>query len=839
MRGTRNYALFLSECEALKLSPIRIPESLSQATDRLMKTLQEQILATLAAVDRPGNYCANGVVPFVLPGLEVAGLGPVALPLNESAAKELIGRCHQAPYGKGTATVVDTKVRKVWELDPGQFELLNPEWSTCMGRVTDAVREHLGLKEQKLEAQLYKLLIYETGGFFLPHKDGEKVDRMVATVVVGLPSRHAGGELLVRHAGAESVIRFDDPAQQYAVQYAAFYADCEHEVKPLRSGYRLCLVYNLVLSGSSPQKLQAPDFASQTKQLTSLLQKWKASKQTKKLAFGLSYEYSEDGLSPENLKGEDRTLAEVIICAAENAGCRATIGLLTLWESGSATSDGDDYYGRYSRYHDDDEDENQDDDGSVYTMVDVDDHSLTANDWVGLDGTRPSFGSLSFDEKEVVSQQPIKQTKPEEEFEGYTGNAGMTLQRWYRQAIVAIWPNETHYRVICGAGTGSSVTELFRMANQIPELSGDDQLRHRIECRRFGVAILSKWRSEYADLIGAKRISAANRMLKALSRIGSRGLVLKFLQKIAPNDPLLTNARRLARLCGRFGWSACDAGLTAIFEQKEPRRLNRNAALLHALCRHADRDKLKLRICEKLTDMMLQVVLTWSMQIKIDHWEDRKVDAANLLKHLLKSQCFLDDSDRLAKTLELIQQLREKFDPVAVQIPVACALPPFLTQHRPKNMQAVENWLNALQALLEQRTAEEPQPPADFAREPVIVCTCANCKSINTFLTAPEAKEFAFRARQDLRGHVEQNIRQYKADLSTVTIRKGSPQTLLCTKTNESWKIRHATWVGDGKSLGIIRDFISLVCESPAAKTSNAKKKSGASKASTKLSRKK
>jgi len=802
-----------------------------------MKTLHEQMLATLAAVDRPGNYFASGTVPLILPGLEVAGLGPVALPLTANAAKELIACCHQAPYGKGTETVVDTKVRKVWELDPGQFELLNPEWPGCVERVTDAVREHLGLKEQILDAQLYKLLIYETGGFFLPHKDGEKVDRMVATLIVGLPSKHAGGELLVRHAGAESVIRFDGPAQQYALQYAAFYADCEHEVKPLQSGYRLCLVYNLVLSGSSREQLRAPNFAEQTTQLTALLRNWKAAKQTEKLAFGLSHEYSKDGLSPQNLKGEDRTLAEVITSAAENAGCRATIGLLTLWECGSASSDGDDGYDRYSRrsrYYDDDSDDDDDNSDGVYTMLDVDDASLTASDWIGLDGIRPRFGKLSFEEKEIVSQWPIKQTTPEEEFEGYTGNAGMTLQRWYRQAVVAIWPNESHYCVICNAGTGASVAELCRMADQIPGLSGDEKLQHRIECRRFGVAIISKWKSGHDVTVGDKRVSEANQMLKALSRIGSRGLVQKFLRKIVPTEPLLTNAQRLARLCGRFGWSACDTGLSVIFEQKEPPRLNRNATLLHALCRHSDQDQAKIAICEKLTDMMLQAVITWATQIKFDHWDDRNVKAADLMRHLFKSQCLLDDDGRLAKTLELIQQFTEKFNPVAVQIPVASELLPFLTKHRPKNIQPIQNWLNSLQTLLEQRTAEEPQPPADFAREAVIVCTCANCKSMNTFLEAPAEKQFPLRVRQDLRNHVEQNIRQYKADLSTITIRQGSPQTLLCTKTNASWEFRHETWRHDCESLSIIRKILTLLNAAPATKTSSVKKKPGTTKRSSK-----
>ena len=797
-----------------------------------MKTFQDEMLATLAAVDRPGNYFASGTVPLILPGLEVAGLGPVALPLTANAAKELIACCHQAPYGKGTETVVDTKVRKVWELDPGQFELLNPEWPGCVERVTDAVREHLGLKEQILDAQLYKLLIYEKGGFFLPHKDGEKVDRMVATLVVGLPSKHAGGELLVRHAGAESVIRFDDPAQQYALQYAAFYADCEHEVKPLQSGYRLCLVYNLVLSGRSQEKLQAPDFAAQTSQLTALMLKWKSSKQTEKLAFGLSYEYSKDGLSPENLKGEDRTLAEVITSAAEQAGCRATIGLLTLWECGSA--DGDDGYDRYCRYDDDDEDDGQSDGDGVHTMLEVHEDSLTASDWVQLDGTRPKFGTLTFDEKEFVSQQTIKETTPEEEFEGYTGNAGMTLQRWYRHAVIGVWPNESHYRVICGAGTGSAVSELYRMAEQISGLSGDEKLKHRMECRRFGVAIISKWRSGHDVTVGDKRISAANLMLKALSRIGSRRLVQRFLQKIAPTEQLLTDVRRLARLCQRFGWSACDTGLTAIFEQQEPRRLNGKATLLLALCEYPDKDKVKLAICEKLTDMMLQSIHTWGMQIKFDHWEDSRVNALNLLLHLIKSQCGLDDDVRLAKTMELVQQLKEKFDPVTVQIPVARELLSFLSKHRPKNMQPIENWLRSLQMLLEQRTAVEPQTPEDFVREAVLLCTCANCKSVNNFLTKPDEQTFPLRVRQDLRNHVDANIRKYKADLSTMTIRQGSPQTLLCTKTTASWEFRHETWRQDCESLTIIRKILKLLKAAPATKVSSVKKKPGTTKLSSK-----
>jgi len=115
-----------------------------------MKTLQTQILETLAAVDRPGNYCASGTESLVLPELEVEGVGEISLPLTAKVAKELIACCHQAPYGTGTETVVDTNVRKVRELDPGQFKLLNPEWPNCVDRITDAVhRKRCCVRRQK------------------------------------------------------------------------------------------------------------------------------------------------------------------------------------------------------------------------------------------------------------------------------------------------------------------------------------------------------------------------------------------------------------------------------------------------------------------------------------------------------------------------------------------------------------------------------------------------------------------------------------------------------------------------------------------------------------------
>ena len=69
---------------------------------------------------------------------------------------------------------------------------------------------------------------------------------MFATLVIVLPSEHEGGDLIVRHVGRE--VTYDQhPRDPSDIAYAAFYADCVHEVRPVASGYRATLVYSLRL----------------------------------------------------------------------------------------------------------------------------------------------------------------------------------------------------------------------------------------------------------------------------------------------------------------------------------------------------------------------------------------------------------------------------------------------------------------------------------------------------------------------------------------------------------------------------------------------------------------
>ncbi len=232
-------------------------------------------------------------------------------------AKELIGGCHVAPYGKGTQTLVDKRMRDTLELNPEEFHL-SDAWNAAITETVRGAAEALGLPGEQMEARLYKLLVYEKGGFFLPHRDSEKHDRMVASLIVVLPNPFEGGELVVRHGAGEETLRFTEAAHGQAPCYAAFYADCEHEVHRVTRGMRVCLAYNLVLK-AAPHSAGKPVAADDP--VARAMRSWGHAQPGEPLVFALDHHYSQRGLKLDLLKGTDRQLADTVVAAAEKADC--------------------------------------------------------------------------------------------------------------------------------------------------------------------------------------------------------------------------------------------------------------------------------------------------------------------------------------------------------------------------------------------------------------------------------------------------------------------------------------------------------------------------------------
>ena len=199
----------------------------------------------LAGVKRAGDFVVHGRLELQMPKVEIEGVGVLSFPVPDTQIAALIQQAVRAPFGRGEETILDPSVRKVWQLPPERVRIGGKSWAASFDGIMDRVAAGLGCERDAVTPELYKLLIYDEGGFFQAHRDTEKAGGMFGTLVMVLPSAHRGGELVVRHAGREVVVDLSG-GEVSEIAFAAFYADCEHEVRPIASGHRVCLIFNLI-----------------------------------------------------------------------------------------------------------------------------------------------------------------------------------------------------------------------------------------------------------------------------------------------------------------------------------------------------------------------------------------------------------------------------------------------------------------------------------------------------------------------------------------------------------------------------------------------------------------
>ena len=297
--------------------------------------------ALLSRVRQPGDFFVSGTMEMPMPRIEVEGAGVLSFPVPDAQIAAIVGKAERAPYGRGRDTIVDTSVRNVWQIAPGKIKISGKSWAANFEAILSKVRAGLGCGDAMVSAELYKLLVYDRGGFFLAHRDTEKRAGMFGTLVVTLPSAHRGGELRIRHSGREVTVETNilDPSE---LSYVAFYADCEHEVLPVREGNRVCLIYNLIQKNAKGRRkiLKAPEYESQISQAAAILERsLTAPNAPAKIAWLLDHQYSPAGLSFSALKGVDAARARVLAQAAARAQCAAHLGIVHIGESGSAEPD--------------------------------------------------------------------------------------------------------------------------------------------------------------------------------------------------------------------------------------------------------------------------------------------------------------------------------------------------------------------------------------------------------------------------------------------------------------------------------------------------------------------
>jgi predicted 2-oxoglutarate/Fe(II)-dependent dioxygenase YbiX len=407
--------------------------------------------------------------------LAVDGFGPVKFPVTPAKARKLLGLGRPARFGRGEQTVTDPDVRDTWEIPK---HLVRAEWNDAALKVILAtVKEELGLPNAAvLAADLHSLLVYETNQHFLAHQDSEKDDSMVGTLVVTLPSSYAGGELMVGHNEEWKAYR----GSKTALSLVAFYADCRHEVLRVKSGYRITLTYNLLLHGDTSRPA---DDDGTVAELADLLREHFSTPVPRyyggtkadppnRLAYLLDHEYTPRGLNWRRLKGADAGRVALLRTAADKAGCEAILALADIKTTHSAfpADEGYGYQGRdwYDDYDEDDDGYSggESDSEREHEIHELIDSEVILTHWTGPDGTRLEETSLFVAGDQVCASTPTGALDPySSEYEGYMGNWGNTLDRWYHRAAVVVWPRDQAFANRAETSPAWALDELAAMAS--------------------------------------------------------------------------------------------------------------------------------------------------------------------------------------------------------------------------------------------------------------------------------------------------------------------------------------------------------------------------------------
>jgi predicted 2-oxoglutarate/Fe(II)-dependent dioxygenase YbiX len=754
---------------------------------RFMDSINDALAAVLQSVRIPGDFYAAGHCALHVPLIEVDGVGPIALPLLPAQAAQLIAVAERAPYGRGGETLVDTAVRRTWQIGADRVRIAGKHWTAMLDSVVERVATGLGAGAGVV-AELYKLLVYDEGSFFVTHRDTEKSAGMFATLIVALPSLHTGGELEVRHRGRE--VRLDLRSTDFSeLAWAAFYADCVHEVMPITSGCRLVLVYNLRRLGKG-RLPRPPSYEQETTALGQLLRRWSelSARSTQdlpaKLVYPLEHAYTPAELSFVALKGADAATAGVLAAAARDAACDLHVALLRIEESGAAEHS--DYArSRYSRRYHDDDDEDEDD-NDEFRVAEVFERSLTLSDWSRPDGAAVSLGTMPFIDSEVCPGDALADMDPDEQhFEEATGNEGASFERSYQRAALVLWPQAQKLRLLARAGFAVSLPMLGSLATAWVAEGADPDSKTWREAHALAAQMLACWPARATDNVLEGR-SAEAAMLAHLTR-------LRDLEHI---DNMLAGA------IAAGAYSAQDnAVVVQGLKLLAPSRVG--PILLGVVRGNAD---LHIAGCADLL-ARAAAVPAWRVQLQnaamalldampgdpsrpqtqADAWRRERADAA-VIHDTLRALVLAEHADLVALADRAVTHWLAWPKTYGLDTIIVPALR--LLAERPALMDrpACQRLRAAALAHLQTRVSLDLVPPADWRRDAQMRCRCEHCQSLVTFLRSAEREVWRFKAREADRRHVEDAIRQGHHDVDCTTEREGSPHVLVCNKNQASYE---------------------------------------------------
>ncbi len=643
----------------------------------------QELITLMDQVKTSDAFSVSGTLPSIPPGLHVKGVGHIGLPLTEHQAKALIALSEQAPFGRGEETIVDTDVRKSWQISADDFALGNPQWNEALQAAADQIGKDLGLSGCKIGFEQYKLLVYEEGSFFASHRDTEKIPNMFATLVVNLPSEHEGGELIISHAGQSQSYSFAD-SSLFEPSFVAFYADCYHEVKPITAGYRLCLVYNLAITNRKKQPVLSQQMGP-IEDINNAIQAWSQETHDNSiLTYLLDHSYSEQNLSMANLKHGDFAKASVLLNAAANSGCQAYLCLATYYRTSTA------------------------------------------------DGTKINVKKIHLDADDLLAKVPLVDGPGR----GYsiseaTGNEGATKDLWYHRGAVIMWPKERELDLVAKMDVDYGIHVLKRSMQDQNKLEGE----YRQQLIRLANHIVETQPSYRNEDISAELIN-----------LDDIELIKKALYRQTNSYSIDIDPNLFIKVAERFGWEhfakEVQLRITAQNGLQWLDSLLQTGKSISDEGQGLMRKWVASRWQQSLTSAMQSVAEPalpsnarardrYKYQVARFHTE--KSAKQDEIIYLVRLTSCLNMEALASKAIErLVDPPEETFLTETYGPAIISALKSL--KKKEHNQTIAQQFAAAVRQCIQAAYPNPPEPPQDWSREGQLDCDCKFCTEVNEFL---------------------------------------------------------------------------------------------------------
>jgi hypothetical protein len=539
----------------------------------------------------------------------------------------------------------------------------------------------------------------------------------------------------------------------------------------VRTGTRICLTFNLVLEGGT--RPHATGSQGAIAEIEGHLRDHFATPVPRspysresgapdRLVYFLAHEYTERGLDWDRLKGADAVVAGLLGDAAQRAGCRTMLALTEVHETWDAYPERE--Y-RHRSWHDefeneDDDDDEEDSDDGPYQLNDLIDGETRLVHWIdGENGTAEDI-ELDVSDTEVCKTPDHDLHEPyEQSYEGYMGNWGNTLDRWYRRVALVIFPAEREFAIRTEASTQWALERITEQAER-----GDaDGARARV--RELGPWIVSHPQELRAALAAALAVDDAATATLLLDQVHTSQLRAEDALQLAA----LADKYRAAwaeEIVGR--WSARpENAFSRTGERAQYEQLPQLCAILYAAGPGAR------AAAATLVEQAWQALLT-DARAHSRPWPTRYQTQAleSLAPHLSHLLAAIESCDADSTRGKITRALPTLDDGLTTWLRTAARI-----GGAGSDVLAAETARRLRERLTRPRRAGD-----DWSIPAPAGCGCELCARLDAFLADREQRVLEWPIVTASRSHIHSRIDAAELPVSHITLRRGRPYTLVLTK---------------------------------------------------------